>query len=496
MPSINVPIGKEHFNTGFGSSASLDWVFLPITNRWKAGLGLTGNIIEFPVNLNNPFSIIGAGLGPFVQWQISDRFSSQVNANTGIYQYSMDDTNNIKMFAGAAISAQFHITPVFSLFAETGLTWHSFSDNQAINNLKSGIGIHINLGELLRPEVRLSVEKTEQHMILPVIFAWYENNDFAVLRVTNQEPNAITNIKLSFLLERYMNQAYTFALIERLGPGESLEVPVTALFNESMLDLTETVNSPVRIFAEYRSHNMRKTKSFQMEMQVFHRNAMTWDDDRRAAAFVSGRDPAAVYFARYATSAIGNLNSRNLPANVIQAAALFEALRLYGINYIIDPTSSYIELSGNPLELDNINFPYETLHYRGGDCDDLSILFASMLEALNIESAFITVPGHIYVAFDIGDDNWRKGHNDIIENAGRRWMPVEVTVPARGFTEATRTGALQWRRAGNEAQIYPMRENWLAYPSVSVSAAGNNLPSMPDRSAIARSLEAELDRLR
>jgi hypothetical protein len=42
------------------------------------------------------------------------------------------------------------------------------------------------------------------------------------------------------------------------------------------------------------------------------------------------------------------------------------------------------------------------LYYRGGDCDDLSILYCSLLEVLGLDTAFITVPGHIYAAFDTG----------------------------------------------------------------------------------------------
>jgi hypothetical protein len=140
------------------------------------------------------------------------------------------------------------------------------------------------------------------------------------------------------------------------------------------------------------------------------------------------------------------------------------------------------------------------LLYRGGDCDDLSILFCSMLEALGIESAFVTVPGHIYIAFDIGLEDgfaWGMGNIEPIRHSGKNWLPVEITVPGRGFAEAVRIGARQWQTAGgstpgSEAAIYPMRENWLYYPPVSVNAAGDNMPAMPERAAIAAAINAEL----
>lgn len=496
MPTLNVPIGMEYFNTGFGAGASIDWGFLHPTSKLAVGASVLGGLAIFPVEQSSSFTLFEAGLGPFIQWRISDRFSLRGDGSVGIYQYSWDDTSNSKLFAGGAISGQYHLTPFMSLFLEAGLFWHSFSSDNAVNNFKSGIGIQLNLSELVRPQSRLRGEKTGQNPIFPVSFAWYEKNAVAMLRVTNDEPNTISNIQLSFQLERYMNQPSVFASVQSLRPGESYEVPVKALFNESMLDLTENVVATAQLIAEYRSLGVQKSSTFHTQMAVSHRNALSWDDDRRAASFVSPRDSAAVYFARSVSSAAMPVQNRSVPQNVRLAAALFETLRLYGISYIIDPSSSYVALSENAVEQDTLNYPYETLLYRGGDCDDLSILFASMLEVLNIESAFITIPGHIYTAFDIGDGEWQKESEDVIEYNGKRWFPVEITVPDRGFAEACRIGGRQWRGSGEEAAIYPMHSNWLEYPPVSVPAAGDNMPSMPERGIIARAIEAELAKIR
>ena len=525
MPSVNVPIGKEHFSTGFGAAASLDWDFLPLNSKWALGLSATGGFADFPVEQSGSFTLFQAGAGPFAGRRINDRFSLHAGIYAGAYQYSWENENNAKFFAGGSLSVKYHLTPRLSFFADVGYNRLSFSESRPINVFRGGIGIQLNLSELVRPQPRLRGvlygEETELRRVFPVSFAWYEHNALAVLQITNEEPNTIRNIELSFLLERYMNQPSPFAFIESLAPGETVEVPVTALFNESMLTLTESVNASSLVIAEYRSLGITKTSGFPMQMPVFSRNSMTWDDDRRAAAFVSPRDPSAVYFARYVSSAAAAAAATaapNIPENVRLAAALFEALRLYGISYIVDPASSYITLSAiktadtlpigdiktspisplseNAAAADTLNYPYETLLYRGGDCDDLSILFASMLEVLGIESAFITIPGHIYIAFNTGDNDWRRGHADIIEQGGKRWLPVEITVPDRGFSEACRIGARQWRGAAREGRLYPIRESWLTYPPVSVNAAGDNMPAMPERAAITRSLETELAKIR
>jgi hypothetical protein len=114
-----------------------------------------------------------------------------------------------------------------------------------------------------------------------------------------------------------------------------------------------------------------------------------------------------------------------------------------------------------------------------------------MLEALNIESAFITIPGHIYIAFNVGNNTWLKGNADIIELDGKRWLPVEITVPEKGFTQAWRIGAREWRNSGTAAALYPIRECWEVYPSVTVPGSGDRPPEMPSWEDIIKAVNNE-----
>jgi hypothetical protein len=51
---------------------------------------------------------------------------------------------------------------------------------------------------------------------------------------------------------------------------------------------------------------------------------------------------------------------------------------------------------GEPNGVENVLAPYETLR-RGGDCEDLSILLASMLNTMRLKPYLVAVPGHMYV---------------------------------------------------------------------------------------------------
>ena len=271
--------------------------------------------------------------------------------------------------------------------------------------------------------------------------------------------------------------------------------------------MLENTSANARVLIEYRSLGARKNAELPVQMPVYHRNAMSWDDDRRAASFVSARDPAAALFAKYAASVVDFNLKDGVPRNVQYAAGLMEALTIYGINYVIDPASPYIEMSGNAAALDSLNYPYQTLMYRGGDCDDLSILFCSLLEVLGIDTAFITIPGHIYMAFDTGIESglafdagnteWGiRNRANLIEHEGRYWVPVEVTIPAEGFSRAWQVGMREWVNAGEEAVIYPMRESWELYQPVSVPGAGDRLPELPEEGEIVKRFTAEMGKMR
>jgi transglutaminase-like putative cysteine protease len=110
---------------------------------------------------------------------------------------------------------------------------------------------------------------------------------------------------------------------------------------------------------------------------------------------------------------------------------------------------------------DYVQYPSETLQLRGGDCDDMTVCFSSLLNSVGISTAFVDVvppdrpeEGHIYMLFDTGIDP-KYGHS-IAENTKRYlvrnnsrgvptvWVPVETTAITRGFDEAWTAGAQEY----------------------------------------------------
>ena len=494
-PVFEIPAGKEYLGPGMGAAAALDWAFLPFM-----GLSAEGGLSILSMEAGGAFTLYRGGIGPFFRWRPFDRWTFRAGVRAGAYQYRWEDYSNTRLFAGGGLRAEFPLWPSISLYAGGDYALHAFSESP-LGSFNLTVGIRLNLSEIMRGEARVRGEKIEQQRIFPVSYAWYRDNPTAVVRITNNEPNTITGVNLSLFMDRYMGQPEVFAVIPSLAPGESAQAPVTALFNEVMLSLTENVNANGQVLINYRSLGVRKEADFSVQMPIYNRNALSWDDDRRAASFVSPRDPAARLFARYVASVTDGLPENGLPRNVRYAAALFDALAAYGINYVIDPASSFVELSEDASAVDSLNYPYQTLYYRGGDCDDLSILYCSMLETLGVDTAFITIPGHIYMAFDTGSENGvpfdtgKDALDALIERDGRYWMPVEITVHGEGFFNAWRIGAREWTANGEERRLYPMRESWTVYPPVTAPGAGDRLPDMPEEGEIVRRFTETAKRL-
>ncbi|MFT5377389.1 MAG: tetratricopeptide (TPR) repeat protein [Candidatus Latescibacterota bacterium] len=97
----------------------------------------------------------------------------------------------------------------------------------------------------------------------------------------------------------------------------------------------------------------------------------------------------------------------------------------------------------------------EGVETKIGDCDDLTVLYASLLENLSIDTAFLEAndpgKGHIYLMFDSGipvdkaEDHFLSTAEYVVWQ-GRVWIPVETTMFGFTFADAWRNGAAEYKR--------------------------------------------------
>jgi tetratricopeptide (TPR) repeat protein len=229
-----------------------------------------------------------------------------------------------------------------------------------------------------------------------------------------------------------------------------------------------------------------------------NRNAMTWDDDRRAAAFVTKNADPVKQFVGSTVAAAALTSTSPLDKNLLVAIAIHEALAQYGITYWTDPAASYETVTASKTAVDQLRFPEETLRFKIGDCDDLSILTCALLEAAAVEAAFITIPGHIYAAFALKmtPEEARKGFlkpDQLVFKVDKAWVPVEVTNIKGGFLKAWEDGAKEWLEYDSRGQavLYPLADAWKLYAPTDYSAGALTL-AMPADAAIAKAYTDEV----
>ncbi|MBU0936641.1 MAG: hypothetical protein KKC64_13565, partial [Spirochaetes bacterium] len=457
-------------------------------------LGRVG-VQALQMRTNESLLYIGGSAGVGYSFSFADRFSIRASAFGGLGQIpdtntTDNETNSYGMYElGARLVADMRISSAFILGLSVGFQRLATPSFNFIDALSTGIVLRLLPSELGNDGASVTLLKIDTQTIFPVLRSWYGNEPLGTVEIRNDEDGPIRDIKVSFYAPEYMGSPRIGGELPLLRPGETATVPLYAIFDERVLQLTQNVRTSGEIAVEYRFYGTRRIHSEAIEVRLHHRNAMTWEDDRKAAAFVSPTDPAALWFSRYASSIVRDRMRADLPANLQYALGIFEALRLHGVNYVIDPNSAYVEMASNAASVDYLQYPGETLMYRGGDCDDLSILFCSLLESAGISTAFITIPGHIYMAFDVGITEQQATEQFfdpglLFIKDGKVWAPIEITMVREGFVKAWRIGAKQWldNNASGTADLFPMRSNWLRYPSTGIqdAAARFELPAESD----------------
>ncbi len=470
---LTKPIGEAH-NMQYGIGGGLKATYRPIR---FLNLYAQGEYLSMALPGVSPVSIFQGELGTGFHLDFADRLALDLNIDAGLYNAKATSSAS-GITAGGSLTFTYKINP--SIYADVTATARHYSGKPSpLMMINAGLapGLTFNISEIINKKTKLQIGLTELDPVFPVLYSWYENNSFGKIEITNKEDSSITDVTVSFFQPQYMAHAKECATFKRIKCDETVSVDLYAFFNEQILELREKTDTSSYIIVNYSRLGKKLSQRYALDVPVYGRNNMSWDDDRRAAVFVSSKDPAAMQFAKYTASIVRDNLCIDVPVNIQYAIGIFQALNEFGLNYVVDPSSAFEDNVGTS-SIDFLQFPYQTLMYRGGDCDDLSILVCSLFEAVGIDTAFITVPGHIFMAFDSGLTPEQaktifKNRSEYIVDDGKVWMPLEITLSDEGFYRACRYGAREWNAADAKgaAALYKMHDCWKIYQPISVPGA-------------------------
>lgn len=512
-PGVSLPLFEDssRFNMGAGAF-SLAKFKLPVLNLlyFEAGAGYSRSPLDLapsaPVDTAN-LSFISPRAGVGIRYELFRNFVVGAHVHGGYFfsNLNMDITENTgsNPLLNSGVDISYKILPSFSLGVDASYRLY-FGLSQDLL-LSVGASYHIPIGKTvqlmdsqLKPYRELSYSDVQLNPVFPVFYKYYADNPFGKIKIKNEGKIPLEDVKVTVFVNQYMDNAHLSNETEFVGSGDEREIDLYALFNEQVLGISESTVVQINITVESTVAGERYGNTQVENLRLYDRNATTWEDDKRAAAFVSTKDPTVLKFSKNVTNMVKREASQSLNRNFLTALAVHEALRLYGVSYVIDPTTPFIEFHEKKMAVDYLQFPNQTLDYRAGDCDDLSILYCALLESVGIKTAFITIPGHIYMAFGLditpqqAQERFLK-YEDLIFYENEAWLPLEITVREEGFLKAWQIGAKQWRENQSKALFIPLRLAWETYEAVGFSGEVLSI-QLPQASEVSAAYAAELQK--
>ena len=295
------------------------------------------------------------------------------------------------------------------------------------------------------------------------LYPHYQETDFFDVVLSNSAPEPI-EVTVGLFLPKAMSVPHQERLV--LPPQSTEKHAFQVTFDPDLFNLDEArfdhFVTPV-VTVTYRRDRRDQAVEKQLErVYLAGKGKLSWNVPGMAAAFVTPSDLAVIGFARGLVQRHDRLLAAKFNrSNMGKAALLFDALGVYRIAYHADQKTPFASIADDRTIFDTVQYPGELLakpegvDAKIGDCDDLTVLFASLLENLSIDTAFLEAndpgKGHIYLMFDSGvrpdrvEDHFT-GPSEYVEWEGRIWIPVETTMYGSTFGDAWRNGAAEYKR--------------------------------------------------
>ncbi|MBU0936640.1 MAG: tetratricopeptide repeat protein [Spirochaetes bacterium] len=323
---------------------------------------------------------------------------------------------------------------------------------------------------------KASLSNAEAVPVYPISAKDYLSTQFGTLTIQNGESAEIRKVEVWFQAEPYTSAPILCGSIPVLRKGASAQVPLIAAFSEQVIGVTDILRTNGEVEIVYELLGERRSARTETAISIMHRNALTWQDPRILAAFISPNDPAVLDASKFIAGIVRSNFQSDIDSNLQYAVGLYEGFRLAGIAWAADPQTPYKSTHINQTAIDYVQYPHQTIAYRSGDSDDLAILYTAALESVGVPTAFIPLQNEVLTAVKMSSTEaatrsmFADSANFIFRD-GEAWIPLKMSMIREGFLRAW-SEASTMLAGSTEAEIaaafIPVSDAWLRYPPVSV----------------------------
>jgi len=362
--------------------------------------------------------------------------------------------------------------------------------NTAFTDKKTSLEFKNNAPQLVLTDLNL------KH-VFSAAYKKYADQSLGSVNLKNVGATDYGNLELSFQIKEYMD----FPLVQNISSikgNEQQQFDFQVTFNNKILDVDEDIGVQVEVKLSFLRDGKKDSIRLIQPMTIYGKNAMVWGDAYMVGSFVTPKDDTLRDYVRTTINnfqpAIGPLNDK-----LVSAMTYFSSLSAAGTKYIVDPNTPYTSLRDD--QVDYVQFPRETLKLKSGDCDDLSVLLSAGLENLGIETAFLEVPGHLFLMFNTGlteqDASLISQNRSLLAIRNKQiWIPLESTMINASFNEAWAEGARKYHKAvaENNLGVIDLKQAWQHYKPVTLKKSRYTIehPDKERASALVKVAQAEL----
>lgn len=335
---------------------------------------------------------------------------------------------------------------------------------------KTSSTVQNNTNDLIVEEINLAV-------LFPVLKNVYASNSCGTITLRNNSGTKLTNISVTSNIRKYVDYASASETVASLENGKTCIIELNIPLNDNSLEIQENTNVQVQYTVSWENNGRKNKMNVTRPVTIYKKSAMCWNDASMLSCFILPNDSDV---SEFSAKALASKNQNVvLNKNINIAATLIDAMGSIPLNYVSDPNVSFSSIVDNDYAVDTVRFPGETLSLKSGDCDDMTTLFCSVLESVGLNTAIITVPGHIMAAFDAGENTniiWqqlnRNSNLKVIEYNGKIYVPVETTIMSKGFMECWKNASKRLSQKDDMEEFIVISEQREFYPPVSVEASG------------------------
>lgn len=475
-PRMLIPLADgDIYGVGAGASLTFDIDLYGFLAPW-AGLHLQ-SIPPAASELDGSLFLtsLGGGLGYFTF--PAPRLKVGASAGGGIYigSYRSGSTTlpTGNLFWQLGVDAGYRFSP--SLTLSGGAAYVDF--RRETDSLYRGMAVSILVDIGFRTkgaQGKAVVEEAGSVPVFPITARNYRTDGFGSVTVRNAESAEIRNVEVWFEAEGYTSSAELCGKIDLLPRNATATFPILAGFSDQVMTVTERQRVTGAFRITYELLGESRSSRGETTISILNRNAFTWRDPAVLASFITPNDRALLDLSKHVAGLVRSETLTELDSGLQYALALFEGLRLSGIAWSADPQTPYSRLRQSPGELDYVQYPHQTIAYRGGDSDDLAVLYAAAVESVGVPAAVMPMDGDVLVAvrLESGEAAARSFFSDpdtFLYINGEAWVPVRVSMIREGFLRAWSEGAAM--AAGvpeDERRFFRLSEAWKNFPPASV----------------------------